>query len=227
MGNDDLSREYQPTRALPIVSPANMIPVRVIHRETAAPGVVSVYLVLPGTRQAPAPYLPGQFVSLALPTPRETLYRAYSLCGDGDVGEPWSLTIKRLDQGVVSTYFYTHVVQGTLLYSSLPRGTFTLPATIEPELCLVMVAAGSGITPIMGMLRFLTRLPAAQRPFVHLHYASKSVEDIIFGDELADMDREGEWLRQWHYLSSERNRMTADAILARSGALATRADWYL
>lgn len=227
MGNDDLSRELQPTRALPIVSPANMIPVRVIHRETAAPGVVSVYLVLPGTRQAPAPYLPGQFVSLALPTPRETLYRAYSLCGDGDVGEPWSLTIKRLDQGAVSTYFYTHVVQGTLLYSSLPRGTFTLPATIEPELCLVMVAAGSGITPIMGMLRFLARLPAAQRPFVHLHYASKSVEDIIFGDELAEMDREGEWLRQWHYLSSERNRMTAEAILARSGALATRADWYL
>jgi ferredoxin-NADP reductase len=227
MGNDDLSRELQPTRALPIVSPANMIPVRVIHRETAAPGVVSVYLVLPGTRQAPAPYLPGQFVSLALPTPRETLYRAYSLCGDGDIGEPWSLTIKRLDQGAVSTYFYTHVVQGTLLYSSLPRGTFTLPATIQPELCLVMVAAGSGITPIMGMLRFLARLPAAQRPFVHLHYASKSVEDIIFGDELADMDREGEWLRQWHYLSSERNRMTAEAILARSGALATRADWYL
>jgi ferredoxin-NADP reductase len=127
----------------------------------------------------------------------------------------------------IGNYFYTHVVQGTLLYSSLPRGTFTLPVTIEPELCLVMVAAGSGITPIMGMLRFLTRLPAAQRPFVHLHYASKSVEDIIFGDELADMDREGEWLRQWHYLSSERNRMTADAILARSGALATRADWYL
>src|SRR5258708_35991284 len=90
-----------------------------------------------------------------------------------------------------------------------------------------MVAAGSGITPIMGMLRLLTRLPAAQRPFVHLHYASKSVEDIIFGDELADMDREGEWLRQWHYLSSERNRMTADAILARSGSRSTRADWYL
>jgi ferredoxin-NADP reductase len=219
--------ESNPTRALPIVSPANMMPVQVIGREMAAPGVVTVYIVLPGTHQAPAPYLPGQFVTLALPTPRDTLYRSYSLCGDGDASQPWELTIKQLEQGASSTYFYKHVTQDTLLYSSLPRGTFTLPATIRPELCLVMVAAGSGITPIMGMLRFLDRLPEEQRPFVHLHYASKSVEDIIFGDELADMDRSGAWLRQWHYLSSERERMTANAILERSGNLASRAHWYM
>jgi ring-1,2-phenylacetyl-CoA epoxidase subunit PaaE len=224
---DAAVREENPTVALPLVSPAHMIPVQVIEREPAAPGVVTVYIVLPGTQQAPAPYLPGQFVTLALPTPRETLYRSYSLCGDGDTSEPWSLTIKRLEKGAVSTYFYNSVVAGTLLYSSLPRGTFTLSAHLRPEMTLVMVAAGSGITPIMGMLRALGNLPPDDRPLVQLHYASRSVDDIIFGEELADLDPDASWLRQWHYLSSEGNRMTAEAILARAGTMARRSHWYM
>jgi ferredoxin-NADP reductase len=105
-----------------------MLPVQVILREVVAPGVVSVFIVLPGTQQAPAPYLPGQFVTLALPTARETLYRSYSLCGDGDSTQPWELAIKRMELGAVSTYFYNSVREGTLLYATLPRGAFTLPA---------------------------------------------------------------------------------------------------
>ena len=184
-------REDNPTRMLPVVSPANMLPVQVVQREVVAPDVVSISIVLPGTEQAPAPYLPGQFVTLALPTPKETLYRSYSLCGSGDPSEPWEIAIKRMDQGAVSTYFYTWVTEGTLLYSSLPRGTFTLPADLGPEMTLVFVAAGSGITPIMGMLRALNRMPLSETPLVQLHYASRSVDDIIFGDELADMDPAG------------------------------------
>ena len=80
---DDMSRSPQDTmtRALPLAAPTNMLPVQVIERQVIAPDVVSVQIVLPGTSQAPAPYLSGQFVTLALPTPRETLYRSYSLCG--------------------------------------------------------------------------------------------------------------------------------------------------
>jgi ferredoxin-NADP reductase len=132
-----------------------------------------------------------------------------------------------MDQGAVSTYFYTWVTEGTLLYSSLPRGTFTLPPDLGPEMTLVFVAAGSGITPIMGMLRALNRMPPSETPLVQLHYASRSVDDIIFGDELADMDPRGHWLSQRHYLSSEDNRMTAEAILARTGSVGARAQWYM
>lgn len=227
MGNTDLMRDDNPTRGLPIVSPANMIPVQVIHREVVAPGVVTVYIVLPGAQQAPAPYLPGQFVTLALPTPRETLYRSYSLCGDGDDSQPWSLTIKRLEQGAVSTYFYNLVNAGTLLYASLPRGTFTLPARLGPEMCVVMVAVGSGITPIMGMLRALDRMPPEERPLVQLHYGSRSADEIIFGEELDAMDRDGSWLRQYHYLSSKGNRMTADTVIGRAGTPGKSANWYM
>jgi ferredoxin-NADP reductase len=220
-------REDNPTRMLPVVSPANMLPVQVVQRDVIAPDVVSISIVLPGTDQAPAPYLPGQFVTLALPTPRETLYRSYSLCGSGEAAEPWEIAIKRMEQGAVSTYFYNFVDEGMLLYASLPRGTFTLPPDLGPEMTLVFVAIGSGITPIMGMLRALDRLDPHETPLVQLHYASRTPEDIIFGDELAEMDPDGHWLTQRHYLSSEHNRMTAEAILARTGSQGARADWYI
>ena len=219
--------QHQPAGNVPVVSPANMLPVQVIRRQVVAPDVVSVQIVLPGARQAPAPYLPGQFVTLALPTTEDTLYRSYSLCGDGDVARPWELTIKRMEGGAVSTYFYEHVMPGTLLYSSLARGTFTLPAGTGPETPLVMVALGSGITPIMGMLRALNRKPANQQPLVHLHYASRSAEVEIFGEELSQMDPEQRWLRQWTYYSVQGERLTPDAVLARSGSVARRAHWYM
>lgn len=227
MGSRGPFGDDTPTRALPVASPANMIPVQVVRREELTPDVVSVEIVLPGTQQAPAPYLPGQFVTLALPTKRDTLYRSYSLCGDGDGSKPWQLTIKRVDQGAVSTYFYNHVAAGTLLYGSLPRGTFTLPTQLHPEMCMMMVAAGSGITPIMGMIRAIDGMPPDERPLVQLHYASRSADDVIFGDELDDMDRDSPWLRQWHYLSSKGNRMTADAIIMRAGTLAKKSHWYM
>jgi ferredoxin-NADP reductase len=225
--DQERERAAQPTVGLPVASPANMLPVQVVDREEIAPGVVSVLIVLPGTKQAPAPYLPGQFVTLALPTPRDTLYRSYSLCGDGDPEQPWELTIKRMDMGAVSSYFYQRVLEGTLLYSSLPRGTFTLPSPVQPDMVFVFIAAGSGITPIMGMLRAIAQLPEEQQPLAQLHYASKSPTDVIFGDELDDMDPEETWLHQWHYLSSRRERMTADAILARTGTMGKRAHWYV
>ncbi len=220
-------RPNPPSRALPVASPANMLPVQVVGREEIAPDTVSLLLVLPGTRQAPAPYLPGQFVTLALPTKRETLYRSYSLCGDGSPDQPWELTIKRMERGAVSTYFYEEVDVGTLLYASLPRGTFTLPANVGPEMTLIMIAMGSGITPIMGMLRALANMPSGSQPATQLHYASRSPEEIIFGDELYDMDPDQFWLRQRHYLSSDGNRMSVDAILSRAGARAAKAYWYV
>jgi ferredoxin-NADP reductase len=220
-------RDPAPTQGLPVASPTNMLPVRVIGRQEVAPGVVSVFIVLPGTQQAPAPYLPGQFVTLALPTPRETLYRSYSLCGAGDPAEPWELTIKRVNQGAVSNYFYDKVVAGTLLYASLPRGVFTLPGNLHAGMVLTMVAVGSGITPIMGMLRAIARMRPDERPHARLYYASRSPEEIIFGEELRQMDPGEQWLVQRHYLSSRGDRLSQEAILSRADSESLRGHWYM
>jgi ferredoxin-NADP reductase len=217
----------QPTQGLPVVTPANMIPVQVLKREHVAPDAVTFHLVLPGTQQSPAPYFPGQFITLALPTPRETLYRSYSLCSDGDPQYSWEITVKKQHMGAVSTYFYTHVQEGMLLYSSLPRGTFTMPSRLSRNTSLIFVAAGSGITPIMGMLRAINNMRPDMRPLVHLHYASRSPRYMIFYRELKEMDPYSEWLKQWYYFSDNRERMTATDVLDYSERLVQRAHWYL
>lgn len=214
------------TQGLPVISPRNMLPVRVVGREQATQDTVTIAIALPGTNQSPAPYLPGQFVTLALPTPRDTLYRSYSLCGDGDYERPWEITVKKQQMGAVSTFFYNSVQVGTLLYASLPRGTFTLPARVQSDHRYVFVAVGSGITPIFGMLRALAKLPPAQRPLAQLHYASRSLDDIIYRTELDAIDPDERWLQQFHYLSSEKARMTVDAILYQSGSAPHRLHFY-
>ncbi len=214
------------TSGLPIVSPAHLLPVQVLRREIIAPETVTLFLVLPGTGQAPAPYLPGQFVTLAFPTQRQTLYRSYSLCGDGRPDQPWEITVKRLQQGAVSTYLHDQVEEGMLLYASMPRGTFTLPANLQPDTPLVFVAVGSGITPIMGMLSALARLSPEHRPQVQLHYAARSPVEMIYRAELQRLDPREHWLRKWYYLASDGNRLTPETVLARARLITLQAHWY-
>src|SRR5262245_50439187 len=127
---------------LPIIAPANLLSVQVVRREEVAPEVVTLSLAMPGSEQAPAPYLSGQFVTLAIPTLRQTIHRSYSLIGAGDPTQPWQITVKQLQQGTVSSYLYDAVEEGTLLYASLPRGTFTLPADLRRGSFLIFVAVG-------------------------------------------------------------------------------------
>jgi ferredoxin-NADP reductase len=215
------------TGGLPIVSPANMMPVQVLRREIIAPEVVTLYLVLPDTEQAPAPYQPGQFVTLAVPTFRGTIYRSYSLCGDGRPDLPWEITIKRLHMGTVSSYLFDKVKEGALLYASMPRGTFTLPKDLQPGTPLIFVAVGSGITPIMGMLSALALLPPDYCPQVQLHYASRSPADMIYRRELQEIDPQERWLHRWFYFSSDGNRLTPEAVMARAQRVALKAHWYM
>lgn len=208
-------------------APMGLLTVQVVRREMAARDVVALWLAQPGTQRAPASYRPGQFITLALPSASDTLYRSYSLCGYGRPDAPWEITVKRQHAGAVSTFLYEHATPGMLLYAREPRGAFTLPERITPDLSLVFVAAGSGIAPIYGMLRALAHLPEGQRPHATLHYASNSPADVIYGRELATLDPQGRWLRQWHYLTSQGQRLTPDLALARMGAAGATSQWYI
>ena len=222
-------RPDQRTQALPRahVAPVNMLPVVVVGRREVAREVICLWLAQPNAERAPAAYLPGQFTTLALPTTRETLYRSYSLSGDGRADRPWEITVKRQHAGVVSSFLYDHAADGMELYASPPRGSFTLPRPIVPGMPLVFVAAGSGIAPVYGMVRALALLPPRVRPQVQLHYASNAPEDVIYSRELAALDPEQRWLSQWHYLSSRNVRMEPELVLVRTGEQTTASHWYV
>ncbi len=201
-----------------------------VHVLTVAPAArdtITLGLALPGTRRAPAPYLPGQFITLALPAAQGTLFRSYSLTGDGDPNKPWEITVKRQPGGVVSGHLHAHIQPGMTLNTSLPQGRFTLPTRMRPGSAIVFVAAGSGITPIYGMLRSLARLAPAQRPRVLLHYAYRTPEDGIYARELAALDPDRAWLTQYHYVSASGHRLSASHVLSTLGAGAAGAEWYI
>lgn len=210
---------------------------QVIGRAVTARNTVTFWLAAPGTTRAPAPYQPGQFVTLALPgesgpngaRARQVIYRSYSLCGDGRADQPWEITVKRRAYGVGSGYLHDHLTPGMSLPVSAPGGAFTLPPRLSAETAggVIFVAAGSGITPIYGMLRALAALPASRRPRVQLHYAYHSPQDAIYGDAINALDPQATWLRQWRYLSASAQRISAAQVVAAAGAQARTARWYL
>ncbi len=200
--------------------------VQVIERVQAAQDVVTFWLAVPGTTQGPAQYLPGQFITIGLPTARGPIYRSYSLCGPGHGKGPWEITIKRQHAGVVSRYLYDSIRPGTLLQASAPAGSFTLPRDLNPQTSLVLVALGSGITPIYGMLRAIARRAPTERPRVQLHYAYHGPADSIYAREITSLDPQRTWLTQVHYVSTQGARITPDLVWRQSGAPA-RAEWYV
>jgi ferredoxin-NADP reductase len=195
----------------------------VIRHEVIAPDVVTLSLAQPGTKQAPGPYLPGQFITLVIPGTNGNVYRSYSLCGNGNPRDPWEITLKRFPDGVVSNYLYESVHVGMILHALPPRGVFILPASLRPEQTFVFVAVGSGITPIRGLLRAIAALPPGSRPKAQLHYASRSAEETIYRDEILKLD----WLRQKHYLRTEGPRMTPNQIFTNAYPLSRNAQWYI
>ncbi|HET9112046.1 MAG TPA: 2Fe-2S iron-sulfur cluster-binding protein [Ktedonobacterales bacterium] len=221
-----------PTPAQPgTAAPSRFMLAQVVGRAVTARNTVTFWLAAPGTTRAPTPYLPGQFVTLALPgaTRQQVIYRSYSLCGDGRPDQPWEITIKRRVGGLGSGFLHDRVTPGMTLPVSAPGGAFTLPQPQEVSAAktFIFVAAGSGITPIYGMLRALATLPSTRRPHVQLHYTFHSPQDAIYGDAINALDPQGAWLRQWRYISGGGQRMSVAQIMAAAGAQAPYAEWYL
>jgi hypothetical protein len=120
-----------------------MFPVQVLSRKFIASDSILLRLARPGTQQAPAPYRPGQFVTLAFPAAHDTLYRSYPLGGDGDPLNPWEIAIKRQQMGSVSTLISQRIQIGSLIFASTPRSLSGLEHT-SPRNSIITVHEAGG-----------------------------------------------------------------------------------
>jgi ferredoxin-NADP reductase len=112
--------------------------------------------------------------------------RSYSIASAP--GEPFALTVERLDDGEVSPYLVDDVVPGDKFELRGPIGGYFVwepDGATEP---LFLVAGGSGIVPLMAMLR-LRRAVGSTVP-AKLLYSSRTLEDVIYRDDLADIGAE-------------------------------------
>ena len=175
--------------ALPAPTPglhSRTLRVERVVRETAD----AVTLVLGDPAGAPITFLPGQFFTVLVTVNGQQLRRAYSAsCAPGAEGPSRvTLTIKRVPGGQVSNFLNDPCVQGQSLEVLGPSGTFTPEPTDGRPRHLVLLAGGSGITPLMSIVR--TVLATEPSTHVSLVYGNRRESDIIFRDALATLARE-------------------------------------
>ena len=150
--------------------------VKSIKRET--PRVKSFRLELPMWM----PHLPGQHYDVRLTAPDGyQAQRSYSIASSPlDEGEI-ELTIDLLDDGEVSPYFHEVVVEGDQVEV---RGPFASYFVWRGESPVLLVGGGSGVVPLMAMMRHRRRaMPELE---MRLIYSVRSAEDVIYADELGD-----------------------------------------
>jgi ferredoxin-NADP reductase len=122
------------------------------------------------------PHVPGQYLRIGVEVNGVRHWRAYSITSAG-TDRCLSITVKTVPGGMVSTHLAHRATAGTVVHLEPAAGDFVLSCTDAPVLFLT---AGSGITPVMGMLR---NLPAEPRDIVVVHSAP-TVQDVMFGAEL-------------------------------------------
>jgi ferredoxin-NADP reductase len=124
---------------------------------------------------------PGQYLRIGVQVDGKHHWRAYSLTSDpGRPDGQISITPKLQETGAVSPFLVRHARPGAIVRLGGVEGTFTLPDPLPRR--LLFVSAGSGITPVMSMLRALDRRRAMD-DVVHVHSA-RSADDVIFGPRL-------------------------------------------
>ncbi len=131
------------------------------------------------------PHLPGQHYDVRLTAPDGyQAQRSYSVASSPvDAGEI-ELTIDRLPEGEISAYFHDVLVAGDLVEV---RGPFADYFVWRRESPALLVGGGSGVVPLMSMLRH-RRLTAPEIP-MRLLFSVRSPDDVIFADELGDETR--------------------------------------
>jgi 3-ketosteroid 9alpha-monooxygenase subunit B len=189
-------RGYHPVRVAAVV-------------EETADARSLVLAVPPGSAEA-FTYRPGQFLTVRVP--HDTLgcvARCYSLSSSPHVGDPPTITVKRVAGGYASNWICDRVETGTELEVLPPAGQFT-PADFDAD--LLLFAGGSGITPVLSIVKSAL---AAGSGRVVLVYANRDERSVIFGRELGELaDRHPDRLTVTHWLDRAQGPPTVSALRA-------------
>lgn len=156
--------------------------VREIRRDTRDAVVVTL---APRAEDADAfRYIQGQYLTFRRAFDGEELRRCYSICAGRDEGI-LRVGIKRVEGGCFSTWANEALAVGDVLDALPPMGAFHTPLEPEAEKYYLGFAGGSGITPVLGVIKtVLAREPKAR---FTLLYANRSISTIMFREELEDL----------------------------------------
>ena len=162
---------------------------------------VAVTFALPDELAPAFAFRPGQHLTLRRVIGDQDLRRTYSVCSSA-AGGALRVAVKRLEGGLFSTWATGELRAGDELEVLPPAGRFGPVLDPSRELRYGLIAAGSGITPVLSIAASV--LDVEPRSEVVLLYGNRTQRDVMFLEELADLkDRWGARLQVVHVLSRE------------------------
>ncbi|GAB09973.1 NADPH oxidoreductase [Gordonia araii NBRC 100433] len=135
-------------------------------------------------------YQPGQYLGIGVDVGGRWIWRSYSLTSAPERAERTqtvSITVKAMPEGFLSSHLVKGLKPGTIVRLAAPAGEFVLPEPLPEK--LLFLTAGSGVTPIISMLRTVAH--RKQRTDIVLIHSAPSPDDVLFGDELAGYAESG------------------------------------
>lgn len=126
----------------------------------------------------------GQHLTLKADIDGEDVRRSYSLCSS-PLDNQWRVAVKLIPEGKFSTYINEKVKTGDHIEVMPPSGTFGVSANPEKSKNYLFFAAGSGITPVLSMIK--THLAAEPNATCKLFFVNKTAKSIIFKEELEQL----------------------------------------
>jgi uncharacterized protein len=153
-------------------------------------------------------FRPGQYFTLVTDIDGKPVRRAYSASSAPGAAR-LEVTVKHVDGGRFSTHVHRNLRAGDRLSVRGPSGAFHADPTAAHE--LVMIAAGSGVTPLMSMIRTLLTTSAGGR--IALLYSNRDEEEVIFGDDLLRLEKENPArFAVTHVLTRQQGRLGAAGV---------------
>lgn len=156
--------------------------VREVRRETAE--CVSLALEVPVALREAFRFTQGQYLNLRITLDGEEVRRSYSICSGTEDGE-LRVAVKEVPGGKFSAFANRVLMPGMKLEAMPPEGRFFTPLAPANRKHYVAFAAGSGITPVLSLMK-TTLAREAQSRFT-LVYGNRAVDSVIFNEELEDL----------------------------------------
>ncbi|MCO8313928.1 ferredoxin--NADP reductase [Pseudomonas mandelii] len=194
--------------------------VAAIERETD--DAVTIHLKQPMLRKVR--YSAGQYLTLEVDIDGAKGCRAYSISSTPGLDKTLSITVKRVAGGKVSNRLVQELSAGDAVQTLGTHGRFTFAPQPGRGRHLVLLAAGSGITPIFSILKSALHFEPDSR--VSLIYGNRNQDSVIFRDKLDELQRTfGERLQLIHVLSrpdtpgAYEGRLTRERVMSILGSL--------
>jgi len=170
-----------------------------LRRETR--DAVSLTFAIPRELQDDYRFSPGQYLTLRTTMDGEEVRRSYSICSGPDDGE-LRIAVKKVDGGAFSNWAADELKSGDEIDVMTPTGRFGIAPAPEAARIHVGFAAGSGITPVLSIIKGVLRREPNSRFF--LFYGNRSPDGMLFREALEQLkDRFMERLSVFHVISGE------------------------